>query len=119
MFVLDLEKSSIMACLPPPSTCLYRQGLDLKVAIAKVGNDSWEMIARYLGFELYDLSNIPLQYSQKSDKLMYIIDKWCGQEGDKATLGQLLYACEDAGVSQNDIAMEYSKRMARASLRCT
>ena len=114
------ELGGIGACLPPSSTRFYGQeGLYLKEAIALVGNDRWREIGKHLGFKDYQLSDIPPEYNQKSKKLMYIIEKWCADKGSRATLGQLLEACEGANVSVNDIAMEYFERMARSSLRCT
>ena len=105
------ESGEKRSCLPPSSTCLYREGLHLKEAIALVGNNSWREIGSYLGFREYQLSDIPLEYNKQSTKLMYIIEKWCAEKGRMATLGTLLEACEGANVSRNDIEMEYSERM--------
>ena len=46
---------------------------------------------------------------RNSDRLLYLINKWSRKNGRKANVGELLRACQKAGVPLPLIKEEYSK----------
>ena len=82
--------------------------LDFKMAVAKVGNDEWKAIAEYLGYQSYEITDLP-SMDRNSDRLLYLINKWSRKNGRKANVGELLRACQKAGVPLPLIKEEYSK----------